>query len=569
MNKAQRELERWLNNAPELEEQITAISSEAELEECFGSSLEFGTGGLRGKLGAGPGRMNSYTVAQATRGLAAYLLRTEKDPSVVIARDTRHYSYEFSKTAAEVLCSSGIRVWWFENPHPTPMLSFAVRYFKASAGIVITASHNPKVYNGYKVYNSDGGQITDAAAGEILDEIRRVDLFAKTAADSLEEAMHNGLFTVLPDGNECDKNYYDRVRNTAIRKDLTILHGNELSILYTPLYGSGNIPVRQVLQNAGFRKLSVVTEQTEADGSFPGLVRPNPEEFGAFAMAIEQAKELKPDLIFATDPDSDRIGVLTLGADGKYSVLTGNQTGCLMLEYILQSLKEGGLLPANGAAVKTIVTTELAKAICKEYGVALFDVLTGFKYIGEKIGQWEKSGEYKFLYGFEESYGCLTHTFARDKDAVAAADVIAHMALWHKTQGRTLRMALEEQWKKYGASQERLITVELSAADQKERMSALREDWRSAFADEAPVVIEDYLSGERCELNTGAVVPIELPRSNVLKFIFADGAWLVLRPSGTEPLIKLYVHAIAENEAAASARVEHLLGIGKGVLGNS
>jgi phosphoglucomutase len=567
MNDAQQQFERWLNRAAELAEEMNRITSKEEFEDCFGTSLVFGTGGLRGKMGAGIGRMNRYTVAQATQGLANYLLREEAQPSVVIARDTRNGSYEFSKTAAEVLCAAGVRVWWFENPRPTPMLSFAVRFFSASAGIVITASHNPKEYNGYKVYNGAGSQITDIAAGNILAEIHNVDLFDGWNGANLEDAVQRGLLTVLGDGSDCDKRYYELVRQSVIRKDLTALHGTELSILYTPLYGSGNAPVRQVLQSAGFPNVAVVEEQTQADGNFPGLVRPNPEEFGAYAMALEQANELNPDLIFATDPDSDRIGVLTYGADGKYSVLTGNQTGCLLLEYIIRSHLEKGTLPPNPAAVKTIVTTDLAGSICREYGVTLFDVLTGFKYIGEKIGEWEESGEHSFLFGFEESYGCLSHTFARDKDAVAAAVIIAQMALWHKTQGRTLHQALEAQWAKYGCSQERLISVPLNAAKQQERMSALRSDWQTAFAGEKPVLLEDYLSAEKRDLLSGGVTAIDLPRSNVLKFTFADGAWLVLRPSGTEPLIKLYVHAIAADEVSAAARVEALLAIGSGIAG--
>ncbi|MDR1409793.1 MAG: phospho-sugar mutase [Oscillospiraceae bacterium] len=567
MNEAQQEFERWQNRAPELADTMNAISSEEEFEDCFGTSLVFGTGGLRGKMGPGSGRMNRYTIAQATQGFANYLLRKEELPTVVIARDTRNSAYEFSKTAAEVLCAAGVRVWWFENPHPTPMLSFAVRFFEASAGIVITASHNPKEYNGYKVYNSVGGQITDLAAGNILAEIHSIDLFDGWHTADLDGAVRKGLLTVLPDGNDCDKRYYELVRQSVIRKDLSALHGNELSILYTPLYGSGNIPVRQVLQLAGFPNVAVVEEQTLPDGNFPGLVRPNPEEFGAFAMAIKQARDLEADLVFATDPDSDRIGVLSVGDGGEYSVLTGNQTGCLLLEYMIQSYEEKGTLPENAAAVKTIVTTDLAKKICDEHQVALFDVLTGFKYIGEKIGEWEKSGKYSFLFGFEESYGCLTHTFARDKDAVAAAVMIAQMALWHKIQGRTLRQALEAQWAKYGCSQERLVTVPLSTVKQQECMNALRKDWATAFAGEKPVLLEDYLSGEKRSLSSGTVTQIAPPRSNVLKFTFEDGAWLVLRPSGTEMLIKLYIHAMRLDEAATAARVDALLSIGNSIVG--
>ena len=567
MTQAQLEYERWLSRASDLAAEMSAISKDDEFEDCFGSSLVFGTGGLRGKMGAGPCRMNRYTVAQATQGLANHLLSRWDNPSVVIARDTRNGSYDFSKTAAAVLCAAGIRVWWFENPRPTPMLSFAVRFFEASAGIVITASHDPKEYNGYKVYNSVGGQITDLAAGNILAEIHNVDLFDGWQCADLEDAVSSGLLTIVPDNSDCDKRYYELVNQTVIRKDLIDRHGSELSILYTPLYGSGNIPVRQALKNAGFLNVSVVEEQAHDDGDFPGLVRPNPEEYSAFAMAISQAQEQKPDLIFATDPDSDRIGVLTLGADGQYGVLSGNQMGCLLLEYILNSHRDKGTLPENAAIVKTIVSTDLAKAICADYRVTLFDVLTGFKYIGEKIGEWEKSGEHTFLFGFEESYGCLTHTFARDKDAVAAAVMISQMALWHKTQGRTLRQALEALWAKYGCCQEILVTVPLSAAKQQERMTALREDWQTAFAGEKPVLLEDYLSGEKRDLQNDSITEIDLPRSNVLKFTFADGAWLVLRPSGTEPLIKLYIHAVGADEESVNARIAALLSIGNNAAG--
>ncbi|MDR0884302.1 MAG: phospho-sugar mutase [Oscillospiraceae bacterium] len=565
MSQAQRAYERWYEKAPELREALAALSME-ELEDQFGQSLAFGTGGLRGILGVGTGRMNEYTVAQATQGLANYLLSQELEPSVVIARDTRNKSYEFSRAAAAVLCAAGVRVYWLEAVTPVPMLSFAVRYFSASAGVVITASHNPKAYNGYKVYNADGGQITDIAAGNILAEIHNVDLFADVRRLDLGTAVEKGLLTIVPEGNEAFRNYYERIRRQVIRKDLVQLRGAELSVLYTPLYGSGNVPVRTALRESGFTKVEVVASQTQPDGNFPGLVRPNPEEANVYEKAMAQAAHLHPDLIFATDPDADRIGVLVSDGQGGYSVLTGNQTGCLLLEYILQSLRDRGELPENAAVVKTIVTSDLACKICDAYGVTLFDVLTGFKYIGEKIGQWEQSGEHSYLFGFEESYGCLNHSFARDKDAVAASVLIAEMALWHKTQGRTLYDALRAQWDSYGAAQEHLVTVPLTPAEQSARMTALRDDWQTAFADEKPTALEDYLHSERRDLRTGEKTTLRLPVSNVLKFIFADGAWLVLRPSGTEPLIKLYVHAIAGDLPAATQRAEQLLTIGKSVL---
>ncbi|MCL2023528.1 MAG: phospho-sugar mutase [Oscillospiraceae bacterium] len=447
---AQQEYQRWLSRAPEFAKEINAVANDEEMEDRFGRILDFGTGGLRGKMGAGSNRMNNYNVARATQGLANYLLATAENPSVVIARDTRNNSAEYSKKAAQVLCAAGIKVYWYENPRPTPMLSHATRYYKASAGIVITASHNEKCDNGYKVYNADGGQITDIAAGNILAQILDIDLFDGWKCLSLEQAIADELLTIIPDNNDCDNAYFELLRQSIIRKDLGMLHGNELSILYTPLYGSGNGPVRHALDKMGYGNVSVIDEQAAPNGDFPGLEKPNPEDIPVYAMAIEQAKKDRPDLIFATDPDCDRIGVLTQDNKGEYSVLTGNQTGCLLVEYLLESHIEKGTLPPDAALIKTIVTTDLAKKICGEYNVKLIDVLTGFKYIGEKIYEWndenKDSTRCSFLYGFEESYGHLTHTFARDKDAVAAGVIIAQKALWGKLNKQTLYYALPPLW---------------------------------------------------------------------------------------------------------------------------
>lgn len=539
--------------------ELSAICSPQEEEDRFYRFLSFGTGGLRGKMGAGNNRINLYTVRRATAGLGAYLKETEKHPSVCIAYDTRNGSQEFAKAAAEVLAAADIEVLFYDGIRPTPMLSWAVRYHKAAAGIVITASHNPREYNGYKVYGADGGQITDHAADSIQKQIERFGLFDLPFLP-FSQALKEGKIRYM--GEETDAPYYRQVRSLSLRGELLEKKAKELKILYSPLHGTGNLPVRRVLRELGFSQVSVVAQQELPDGNFPTAPRPNPENREVFTLAMEMAQTLQPDLIFATDPDCDRIGVLSQDEKGEYAVLTGNQTGALLTEYILHTHSERGTLPKNAAVIKTIVSSSMAEKICAAYGIPVFDVLTGFKYIGELAESWQKNGDHVFLFGFEESYGYLAGNFVRDKDAVIAAALIAEMALWYKQQGKTLYQALNSLFQKYGWHQEKLISIELPGKEGQEQierlLAALRRDYGGFFAGKQPVMIEDYQQHTRLVCSTGERIPLQLPASNVLKFFFEEGSWLVLRPSGTEPKIKCYLSVRGSSKKEAEQALSAL-----------
>lgn len=566
-------LDLWLKKLdPESEyarELILIKDDEAAINDRFWRDLEFGTGGIRGEIGVGTNRMNIFTVGKATQGLAGFLLLRSNSPSAVIAYDTRNFSREFAECAACVLCANGVRVFLFEDVHPTPMLSFAVRHFGADAGIVITASHNPKQYNGYKVYGTEGGQITDAAAAEILEHISACDIFSGVKSIPLEKAKTSGLLQII--GEDVDSAYFAKVKSLCMRGELIAEKAGGLKILYSPLHGSGNTPVRRTLRELGFSDVSVVKEQELPDGNFPTAPYPNPENPEVFGLAVKVAEKTDPDLIFATDPDCDRIGVLCKTPAGKYEVLTGNQMGALLCEYMLSAKREFGILPKNAAVVKTIVTTELARAICDEYGVSLIDVLTGFKYIGEKIGEWEKSGEYYFVFGFEESYGYLAGDFVRDKDAVIAACLIAEMALYYKELGMSLYSALQEIYEKYGYYKEKLISVSMPGQKGQEKIAEiianLRESCAEAFVSQNLAVFEDYGISKRTVIAADETNEINLPESNVLKFIFADESQLVLRPSGTEPKMKLYLGVRGKNADEAENRLEVLEKLANKVIG--
>lgn len=549
-----------LQGSPEELRELEALKEKPEeLHDRFYCDLAFGTGGLRGILGLGSNRMNVYTVRRAAQGLADYLKAGNAQSLVCIAYDTRHFSEAFAMASAEVLCGNGIRAAVFDTVHPTPMLSFAVRHHKAQAGIVITASHNPKEYNGFKVYGADGGQITDQMADAVLEQINRCDIFRGVKRMKLNEAAEKGLF--IPIGEETDAAYFENVNGLPIRKQLLKDYADTLKILYSPLHGTGNLPVRRALKNLGFSQVQVVEEQEKPDGDFPTVAYPNPEEASVFDLAVRKAETYNPDLIFATDPDCDRIGVLVKNGQS-YQVLTGNQVGSLLCDYILSSQKEEGTLAGNAAVVKTIVTTDLAKQICRRYGVPLFETLTGFKYIGEKAGEWEKDGTHRFLFGFEESYGYLAGQFVRDKDAVIAAVLIAEMALYYKRQGSSLLQALEKLYQEYGCCQEKLVSVTMQGEEGKQRiaqaLSRLREQYRSVFDGEALAALEDYAQSTRLDIADGTISPIGLPKSNVLKFLFTDNSWVVFRPSGTEPKMKIYLSACANGEEAAQKRLEAL-----------
>lgn len=540
-------------------DELKSISDEKEIEDRFYRELEFGTGGLRGVMGAGTNRMNIYTVGRATQGLAKYILmHYGNKASVSIARDSRNMSKEFSERAASVLCGNGIRVNLFESLRPTPMLSYAVRYLGSKVGIVVTASHNPKQYNGYKVYGEDGAQFTDKGSEEILSYIKEIKDFSDVKVLDLEEAREKGLLSII--GEEVDKSYIEKVKALTIREELIKNHANDLKIIYTPIYGSGNIPVRRVLKELGYENLSVVKEQELPDGNFPTAPYPNPEQPAVFKLALEMAKEQNPDIIFGTDPDCDRIGVVVKDKSGEYRVLTGNQTGVLLTHYIVSSLKDLNKLPSNGAVIKTIVTSEMVREVANDFNIEIMDVLTGFKYIGEKIKEFEESKTHTYLFGYEESYGCLAGTFVRDKDAVVAAALICEMTLYYKSKGMSLYDALIELYEKYGFYKEDIISIELAGKEGQEKIQKVIEHLRIS----SPSYINginitkkmDYKLSIEEDLVNSIKKYIDLPKSNVLRFISEDRSWFVVRPSGTEPKMKVYVSVVGENLEDADAKVE-------------
>ncbi|MFL0251715.1 phospho-sugar mutase [Clostridium neuense] len=531
-------------------DELRNIKDEKEIEDRFYKELEFGTGGLRGVIGIGSNRMNIYTVGKATQGLADYLHRHYSgEISVSIAHDSRIMSREFSETTAAVLCANGIKTYLFDSLRPTPMLSFTVRHFGSKAGVVVTASHNPKQYNGYKVYNEDGNQFTDEGAEEIFSCIQALKNFSDIKTMDLEEAKSKGLLNII--GEEVDKVYIDKVKELTIRKDLVKDYAKDLKIIYTPIHGSGNIPVRRALKELGYESLAVVKEQELPDGNFPTAPYPNPEQPSVFNIALEMAKTIGPDVIFGTDPDCDRIGVVAKDGSGEYRVLTGNQTGVLLSHYIISSLKDINKLPSNGAIIKTIVTSEMATKIAEDYGVKLIDVLTGFKYIGEKIKEFEKTGSNTYLFGFEESYGCLAGTFVRDKDAVIGAVLICEMALYYKKKGMNLYDALNSLYEKYGFYKETLVSKELTGKEGQEKIKKaiehLRHSQIEAVNNIKIIKKFDYKLRIEKDIVNNIESEIKLPVSNVLKFILEDGSWFVVRPSGTEPKMKIYMAVVGKS----------------------
>ncbi|MBC8578349.1 MAG: phospho-sugar mutase [Zhenhengia sp.] len=553
---------RWLNEEKvdeALKNELQAIENEKEIEDRFYKNLEFGTGGLRGKIAAGSNRMNVYTIGKATQGLATYLLKHKAEPSVAIAYDSRNMSKEFADQAASVLAANGVKVFLYPSLRPTPMLSFTVRHLETDAGIVITASHNPKEYNGYKVYGNDGGQITDEAAKEILSYIDAADIFEDVKVMTLEKAEKEGKLEYITE--EVDKAYYHQVETLCIRKDLIKEKASELKIIYTPIHGSGNIPVRTMLNKLGFTNVAVVKEQELPDGNFPTAPYPNPEDKRVFELAIEMAKETAPDLIFGTDPDCDRIGVVVKESADSYKVLTGNQVGILLSDYILNARKEMGTLSGQDTIVKTIVTSDMVKPIATHYGTQVMDVLTGFKYIGEKIKEFLETGANNFVFGYEESYGYLSGDFVRDKDAVIASVLIAEMALYYRTQGKNLYEALEDLFKQYGYYREDLVSIQMEGKDGQEKIQAiisnLRENAPKEVGGIRVVRVEDYKLSKAYNVLEGAEEAIFLPTSNVMKFILEDGSWFVVRPSGTEPKMKIYVSIIGQDEKDATNKVEN------------
>ncbi|ANC21939.1 phospho-sugar mutase [Bacillus cereus] len=543
------EFSRWLSYAQldaELKEQLENMKQdEKKIEDSFYKNLEFGTGGMRGELGAGTNRLNVYTVRKATKGLASFIEKLgeeAKKRGVVVAYDSRHKSPEFAMEVAATLGAHGITTYVFESLRPTPVLSFAVRHLHTVSGIVLTASHNPPEYNGYKVYGEDGGQLPPKEADELISYVNAVEDELTVEVADVEQLKADGLLHII--GQEVDDAYAAELNNVIINKEMVQKAGKDLKIVFTPLHGTSNISVRRGLKEVGFTDVTVVKEQELPDPNFSTVKSPNPEEHAAFEYAIRDGEKVGADVLIATDPDADRLGVAVRNHNGEFQVLTGNQTGALMLDYLLSQKKENGTLPENGVVLKTIVTSEIGRTIAKAYGLDTIDTLTGFKFIGEKIRQYEESGQYEFQFGYEESYGYLIRPFCRDKDAVQSVLFACEVAAYYKSQGKTLYDGLLEVFEKYGFFREDLVSLTLKGKDGAEKiqemMATFRENPPKEVAGLTVVAVEDYKASIVTSLQDGHKEEIHLPKSNVLKYQLEDGSWFCLRPSGTEPKIKFY-----------------------------
>lgn len=528
-----------------IKEELKEIRNDKkEIEDRFYKELRFGTAGLRGIIGAGTNRMNKYTVRKTTQGLAQYIKsKGEETRGVVIAYDSRRNSKEFAHEAATVLGANGIKTYIFKELRATPQLSFAIRYLNCISGIVVTASHNPAEYNGYKVYWEDGAQIATEIAGEIIEAIDGVNDFSSIKTMDKTTAKDRGLLIYLDE--KIDNVYIEEVKKQSLRRDIVKSVADNFKVVYTPLHGTGNMPVRRVLKEIGFKNVFVVPEQELPDSEFSTVKYPNPEDKNAFKLAIELAKEKDAHLIIGTDPDCDRVGAVVKDSNGEYIILTGNQIGALLVNYILKGLKEKNKLPENGVIIKTIVTSEMGANIAKKYKVQTLNVLTGFKYIGEKIKEFEKTNEKIFLFGYEESYGYLAGTYARDKDAVVASMLICEMVAYYYSKGMSLYSALIDLYNRHGFYLEDLKSITLKGKEGLERIERIMEYFRSntldTIAGKNVLCVEDYKLQQRTYLDClKNIEKIELPKANVIKFILQDGDWLCLRPSGTEPKFKIY-----------------------------
>lgn len=518
--------------------------NEDEIFDRFYRELEFGTGGLRGVIGAGTNRMNFYTVGKATQGLANFINKQgAAAKGVAIAFDSRRMSPEFADTAACVLAANGIKAYIFDSLRPTPELSFALRTLGCTAGIVVTASHNPPEYNGYKVYWEDGAQITAPKDAQIIGEVNAIKDYAEIKKMTTEEAKDAGLYEVI--GKEIDDKYMEALKKLVLHPEAIKQMASSLKIVYTPLHGTGNVPVRRVLNELGFEQVTVVPEQELPDGNFPTVSYPNPEDKKAFALALDLAKKVDADLVLATDPDADRLGVYAKDTKtGEYKVFTGNMSGMLICEYEMSQKKALGILPDNGALVTTIVSSNMAQAVAKEYGMKFIECLTGFKYIGEQIKFFEQTGSNEYVFGFEESYGCLVGTHARDKDAVVAVMALCEAAAYYKTQGITLWDQMLNIYNKYGYYKEDLFTMTFKGADGAKKMQDMMDAYRKNTPKQVGAYkvlrLRDYKNDVITDLATGETTPTGLPKSNVLYFELENDAWFCVRPSGTEPKIKFY-----------------------------
>ncbi len=546
----------WLQNAVEdkdLTVELESISgNDEEIFERFYRTLEFGTAGLRGIIGAGTNRMNIYVVRQATQGLANYVLNKYGKGAVAISHDSRIKADLFMNEAAKVLAANGIKVYITSELQPTPVLSFLVRHFECQAGIMITASHNPAAYNGYKAYGEDGCQMTDVAANAVYDEIQNIDMFNGVKIADFDDAVKSGMIEYVDDSVYTE--YLENVKSRQVANG--ICSDANLSVVYTPLNGTGNKLVRRVLSEIGVEKVSIVKEQEMPDGNFTTCPYPNPEIKEALQKGLELCDIEKPDLLLATDPDADRVGIAVKDYDGSYRLLPGNETGAMLTEFILRSRTEAGTLPVDPIIVKTIVTTKLINAICNKYGAELKNVLTGFKYIGEVILNLEKvSQEDRFVFGFEESYGYLSGSYVRDKDAVVASMLICEMAAYYKKQGKTLAMVIDEMYKEYGFYKNTTLNFGFSGAAGMQKMADimanLRENTPKEFASYKVLKIADYLQSKEFDLITGEEKTIDLPKSNVLSYSLENEHACIIRPSGTEPKIKLYITAVGKDAGDA------------------
>ena len=563
--------EQWLSNPyfdeATKEELKNIAEDDNEIKERFYMDLEFGTAGLRGIIGAGINRMNIYVVRRATQGLANYIAKVDKkSQGVAIAYDSRHMSPEFAEEAALCLAANGIKAYIFESLRPTPELSFAVRHLGCVAGINVTASHNPPEYNGYKVYWEDGAQITPPHDSGIMGEVKSISDWNTVKTIDKAEAEKAGLFQVI--GKEVDDAYMAELKKQVLHMDAIKAEGKNLKVVYTPLHGTGNIPARRILKELGFENVYVVKEQELPDGDFPTVSYPNPEAAEAFELGLKLAKEVDADLVLATDPDADRLGVRVKDKNGEYHDLTGNMSGCLLANYEISQKKAiNGSLPEDGALIKTIVTTNLADAIAKGYGVKLIEVLTGFKFIGQQILGFEQSGKGSYLFGFEESYGCLIGTYARDKDAIVATMALCEAAAYYKTQGKTLWDAMIEMYEQFGYYKDAIQSVTMKGIEglQKiqEIMNSLRQNPPAEFAGHKVVAVRDYKADTITDVATGAVKPTGLPNSTVLYYELTDDAWVCVRPSGTEPKVKFYYGVKGTSLADADEKSDIM---GKAVL---
>lgn len=554
----------WLDFAdlPDyLREELVAMDEKTK-EDAFYTNLEFGTAGMRGYIGAGTNRINVFVVRQATEGLAKLVEskgEEAKKRGVAIAYDSRHFSPEFAFESAQVLAAHGIKSYVFESLRPTPELSFAVRHYNAIAGIMVTASHNPKEFNGYKVYGEDGGQMPPADAAALTDYIRAIENPFTVELADLKASKENGLITVL--GEETDVKYLEELKDLSINPDLIAEYGKDMKIVYTPLHGTGEMLARRALAQAGFESVQVVEAQATPDPDFSTVASPNPESQAAFALAEELGREVDADVLLATDPDADRVGVEVRQADGSYWNLSGNQIGAIIAKYILEANKQAGTLPANAALAKSIVSTELVTKIAESYGATMFNVLTGFKFIAEKIQEFEEKHNYTYMFGFEESFGYLIKPFVRDKDAIQAVLIVAEIAAYYRSRGMTLADGIDEIFKEYGYFAEKTISVTLSGKDGAEQIKAIM----AKFRDNSPeqfnatdiAVFEDFALQTKTDKD-GNVEKLTTPPSDVLKYTLADDSWFAVRPSGTEPKIKFYIATVGETLAEAEEKIANI-----------